>query len=137
MARVVRKHSPARCNSVAVLPFSWLTVEGSDSSLSIGMADAVITRLSNLPQLVVRPTNAVLRYVNSAQDPTIIAKELGVDFVISGSIQQAGERVRVTVQLLSPDQQRLWMGRLLLTRSSRTCLPSKIPSPNAWWRPSL
>jgi len=35
----------ARCNSVAVLPFSWLTVEGSDSSLSVGMADAVITRL--------------------------------------------------------------------------------------------
>lgn len=95
--------------TLAVLPFAWLTQHGNDPSLSLGIADAVITRLSHLTQLVVRPTSAILPYAGSSKDLSTIARELRVDYVISGSIQQVGEHVRVTVQMVSPDQPRsIW-----------------------------
>ena len=95
-----------RITSMAVLPFTCLTSDGNDTPLAVGMADALITRLSNLRQIVVRPTASILRYADDDQDPVAIATELGVEFVISGNIQQVGERVRVTVQMVSPDQRR-------------------------------
>jgi len=57
-----------RPKSLAVLPFRQLTPRPGDEYLGVGVADAVITRLSNLRELVVRPTGAVLRYA-SAADP--------------------------------------------------------------------
>ncbi len=92
--------------TLAVLPFAWLTPRGNDPSLSFGIADAVITRLSNLHQLVVRPTSAILPHAGFSQDLTAVARTLKVNYVITGSIQQAGEHVRVTVQMISADQQR-------------------------------
>ena len=98
-----------RCTTLAVLPFAWLTQEGRDGPLAVGLADALITRLSNLTQIVIRPTSSILRYADGLQDPLAIAAELKVDFVISGSLQQSEDRVRVTVQMVSPDQQRsMW-----------------------------
>ena len=95
--------------TLAVLPFTWLTQEGSDGSLAIGLADALITRLSNLTQIVVRPTSSILKYADGDRDPIAVASELRVDFVVSGSLQQASERVRVTVQMVSPNEQRsIW-----------------------------
>jgi DNA-binding winged helix-turn-helix (wHTH) protein len=52
--------------TLAVLPFDWLTQEGSDGSLAVGPADALITRLSNLTQIVVRPTSSILKYPRPA-----------------------------------------------------------------------
>src|SRR5262245_57519325 len=92
--------------TLAVLPFAWLTQEGKDGYLAVGLADALITRLSNLTQIVVRPTSSILKYVGVDRDPISIASELKVDFVVSGSLQQAGEQVRVTVQVVSPNEQR-------------------------------
>jgi hypothetical protein len=80
-----------RAMSVAVLPFNCLIPEGDDKPLAIGMADALITRLSSLPQIVVRPTASILRYADDPRDPLVIASELRVDFVLSGSIQHIGE----------------------------------------------
>ncbi len=113
LAESADKEMPTPSTSVvttlAVLPFAWLTPQGDDPSLSLGIADAVITRLSNLSQLVVRPTSAILTYAGSSQDLTAVARTLKVDYVITGSIQQAGEHVRVTVQMISADEQRsLW-----------------------------
>lgn len=96
----------ARPTRLAVVPFAWITAEGREPSLSIGMADAVITRLSNLTTLVVRPTSAILRYAAEHQDLAAIGRDLDVDFVISGNIQQSGDRLRVSVQMVSPDHQR-------------------------------
>jgi len=113
----VRVPSPALVTdagvtALAVLPFAWLTRGGMDGSLVVGLADALITRLSNLTQIVVRPTSSILRYVDGDRDPVAIAGELSVDFVVSGSLQQAGEQVRVTVQMVSPTEQRsVWADR--------------------------
>jgi len=95
-----------RAMSVAVLPFNCLIPEGDDKPLAVGMADALITRLSCLPQIVVRPTASILRYADDPRDPLVIASELRVDFVLSGSIQHIGERVRITAQVINLSEQR-------------------------------
>jgi DNA-binding winged helix-turn-helix (wHTH) protein/TolB-like protein/Flp pilus assembly protein TadD len=94
--------------SLAVLPFRQLTPQQGEEYLGLGVADAVITRLSNIRDLVVRPTQSVLRYVNSS-DPLAAGRELAVEELLSGSIQQSGDRVRVTVQLIQVrDGRPLW-----------------------------
>ena len=99
-----------RPRSLAVLPFRQLTPRSGDEYLGVGIADAVITRLSNVRDLVVRPTDAVLRYA-AAADPVVAGRELNVEGILSGSIQQEGERVRVTVQLIHvKDGRPLWAG---------------------------
>ena len=90
--------------SVAVLPFRVLSPPGEntgDEYLGVGLTDALITRLSNVKRLVVRPTSSVLRYHGAAIDPLIAGRDLGIDYVIEGSIKRSGNRIRVTAQLLS------------------------------------
>jgi len=89
--------------SIAVLPFKVLTspIENTgDEYLGIGLADALITRLSNVRRLVVRPTSSVLRYRGVAVDPLVAGRDLHVDYVIDGSLRRVGERLRVTAQLM-------------------------------------
>jgi len=90
--------------SIAVLPFKILTPPGEntgDEYLGVGLTDALITRLSNVQRLVVRPTSSVLRYHGAAIDPLIAGRDLGIDYVIDGSIRRIGDRIRVNAQLLS------------------------------------
>jgi len=96
-------------HSIAVLPFQPLVAGGDDEHLGLGMADAVITRPSNIRQLPVRPTDVVIRYTDPAIDPLKAAREMGVDSVLTGKLQRSGDRVRVTVQLVRVrDGQSLW-----------------------------
>jgi serine/threonine protein kinase/Flp pilus assembly protein TadD len=90
--------------SIAVLPLKILNLgaktETGESYLSVGLADAMITRLSHVRSLAVRPTSAILRYGDETTDPMHAGRELAVDFVLDGRIKIAGERVRVSLQLL-------------------------------------
>jgi DNA-binding winged helix-turn-helix (wHTH) protein/TolB-like protein/Flp pilus assembly protein TadD len=86
--------------AIAVLPFKPLDSESSDEQLRLGMADALISRLSNLRQFVVRPTSAILIYRDAWQDARETGRELQVDMVLDGTIQRAGDRLRVSVQLV-------------------------------------
>jgi TolB-like protein/Tfp pilus assembly protein PilF len=90
----------ARVKSIAVLPFQPLVPQGGDVYLELGMADALITRLSNIRQVTVRPTSAVMMYTAPERNAAEIGRQLGVDAVLDGRLQKAGERVRVTVQLI-------------------------------------
>jgi DNA-binding winged helix-turn-helix (wHTH) protein/TolB-like protein/Tfp pilus assembly protein PilF len=100
--------SPPTPHSLAVLPFQPLGGGTDDDHLGLGVADAVITKLSNIRELPVRPTDVVIRYGDS-KDPLQAARELGVDSVLSGKIQKSGDRLRVTVQLVRvQDGQTLW-----------------------------
>ena len=97
--------------TLAVLPFKSLNPQpgtnGNDEYLGIGLADVLITRLSNLSQLAVRPTSSVLPF--GGKDALQAGQALKVDSVLDGSIQQIGDRVRVTVRLLrTSDGQPLW-----------------------------
>jgi serine/threonine protein kinase/TolB-like protein/Flp pilus assembly protein TadD len=89
-----------RVDSVAVLPFEPLSQDMTDELLGLGMADAVIGRMSNLKRLVVLPTSAVLKYKGPASDPLAAGRALQVDAILSGTIQRSGDQVRVTVQLV-------------------------------------
>jgi DNA-binding winged helix-turn-helix (wHTH) protein/TolB-like protein/Tfp pilus assembly protein PilF len=108
---LIRRPPPAEpgVRSIAVLPFRPIVASQRDESLELGMADTLITRLSHIPMLIVRPTSAVRRYSALDQDPLAAGRELRVDAVLDGSIQRASDRVRVTVRLLrTADGTPLW-----------------------------
>lgn len=95
--------------TLAVLPFKPLANNQSDSALEIGMADALITKLSSVRQITVRPTSAVSKYTEAGTDPVAAGRELQVEAVLDGKIQRADNKIRVTVQLLRvSDGTTLW-----------------------------
>jgi DNA-binding winged helix-turn-helix (wHTH) protein/tetratricopeptide (TPR) repeat protein len=99
--------------SLAVLPFKSLGQnDRADEYLGLGMADATIIKLSGLRQLVVLPTTTVFKYAGRKNDTLAIGRKLGVEAVLDGTIQRAGERVRVTVQLIAlRNGKTLWSGK--------------------------
>ncbi len=92
--------SSGEIRSIAVLPLKPLSVESGDELLSLGMADALITRLGNTGKIVVRPTSAIAKYNRPDQDPLVAGHDLGVDAVLEGRILRDGDQIRITVQLL-------------------------------------
>ena len=93
---------------VAILPFRDLGSAAEDY-VGVGTAVALITRLSRIPSLVVRPTSAVLKYAESPGDAREAARELQVDAVVEGTVQRSGSRVRVTVHLVrAADEGAAW-----------------------------
>ncbi len=93
--------------SLAVLPLKSL--DSGDNYLGLGIADAAIRRISQTGRLIVRPTSAVRRYLSEDTDALTAAKQLGVDAVLEGSSQRAGDRLRVSVNLLRClDGKSLW-----------------------------
>lgn len=96
-----RSSSGKRFASLAVLPFKQIGPQEIDEYLGLGIADALITRLGATRRILVRPTNSVRKYSASSGDPLAAGRELGVDAVLDGNLQKDGDRLRVTVQLLS------------------------------------
>jgi TolB-like protein len=90
-----------KIRTIAVLPFKPLDAESADEHLGLGITDAVIARFSNLQQIVVRPTSAIIKYADKTDDISLIGRELGVDAVLEGTVQRVGDSIRVTVQLVS------------------------------------
>lgn len=97
-------------SSLAVLPFQPIGEESRDSKLGFGMADAIITRLSSLQKIEVRPTSSVYRYIDEpAAGYAAAGAELGVEAILEGTVQRDGDRVRVSVQLFNvADGKALW-----------------------------
>jgi TolB-like protein/Tfp pilus assembly protein PilF len=104
--------TPVAIKSLAVLPFKNLAAQGENTHFAIGLADVLITRLSNIKDLNVRPTNAVMKFNNKEQDSILAGQALGVDAVLEGSIYRVGDRVRVTARLVRvSDQLPIWTGQ--------------------------
>ena len=101
----------ARPATLAVLPFRPLMTEGRDELLELGMADALIGRLSTVPGLVVRSVGAVTRLGGTDQDPLRAARDLDVQWIVDGSLQRRGDQLRVTARLLwAADGSAAWSG---------------------------
>jgi DNA-binding winged helix-turn-helix (wHTH) protein/TolB-like protein/tetratricopeptide (TPR) repeat protein len=109
-----RKAAPAPAiRSLAVLPFKPLDAAQRDEALELGMADTLITRLSRMPGIVVRPVSSVRRYSKLEDDPLEAGRSLGVDAVVDGSIQRRGSQMRVTVRLLrTSDGRPVWASKM-------------------------
>jgi TolB-like protein/predicted Ser/Thr protein kinase len=89
---------PKVLTSVAVLPFVFLSEVQDSRALSLGFADALITILGNLEDVVVAPTSAILKYAANTE-PAQVCRDLGVRHTLQGTVQKLGSHWRVSVQL--------------------------------------
>ena len=96
-------------NSVAVLPFKNLSPNEEDAYFAAGMHEEVLTQLAKLRNLSVISRTSVMRYVDTDLSVPEIARELKVGAVMEGSVRYAGDRVRITAQLIDADtDQHIW-----------------------------
>ena len=86
--------------SVAVLPFANLSEDPKQELLCDGITDDIITALSKVPGLFVIARNSTFTYKGKAVKAKQVSEELGVRYVLEGSLQRAGDRVRITAQMV-------------------------------------
>ncbi|XIA63315.1 adenylate/guanylate cyclase domain-containing protein [Bradyrhizobium sp. TZ2] len=86
--------------SVAVLPFTNMSGDPEQEFVSDGIAEDVITALAHYPSLFVIARNSSFTYKGRAVDVKQVGRELGVRYVLEGSVRKAGNRIRVTAQLI-------------------------------------
>ncbi len=119
----------APIDSLAVLPFSS---SGSDAELAdvlSSLADDVIGRISQAPNLRVTASSAVARYAGHVTDPLAVARELGVRAVLTGRVVGRAGRVSVTTELVDASNgRRLWGERYERSLSGLSVLGSEISS---------
>jgi serine/threonine protein kinase len=95
-----QRGSQSGATTLAVLPFNQLEPLEGDR-IGIGIADTLITRLSRLQSVIVRPTAAVLPFARTRIEPAEAGRTLNVDFVLDGTVRRSADQLRVTVQLVS------------------------------------
>ncbi len=101
----------AEVHHLAILPFQTLEQSSKMETLELGVADALITRLSNLTGLIVRPISSVRRYVGSTADPIQAGRDLKVDAVVEGTLQSIDGGIRASVRVIrARDGKALWAG---------------------------
>lgn len=121
----VAASAPTEIKSLAVLPLKSL--DSGDNYLGIGIADAVIRRISQTGQLTVRPTSAVLKFVKEDADSLAAARQLNTDAILEGTVQHAGNRLRVSVNLLrTSDGASLWSDSFDMTTADVFAIQDKI-----------
>ncbi|MHC4857590.1 MAG: winged helix-turn-helix domain-containing protein, partial [Planctomycetota bacterium] len=101
--------SSTQLPSLVVLPFTNLSDDPGQDYFSDGITDDIITELSKFPELNVIARNSAFTFKNQPADITQIASELGVNYVLEGSIQRDKNRLRVTAKLVETDSGRhIW-----------------------------
>ena len=100
----------SQINSIAVLPFENRSGNADSDYLSDGLAESLIYRLSQLPNLKVSPTSSVLRYKGKEVDPQKVGSELGVSAVMSGRLVQRGDNLTISVELIDASTNKLIWG---------------------------
>jgi TolB-like protein len=103
-------YNPAeRIRSIAVLPLTNFSDAAEEDYFAAGMHEALIERLSQLPEIRVVSRTSVRRYADTNGTIPEIAQELGVEGVVEGSVFRAGDEVRITVQLIhGASDTRVW-----------------------------
>src|SRR6266581_1723796 len=87
--------------SIAVLPFESLSEEKSNAYFAEGVQDEILTRLAKVADLKVIARTSTQRFKSAPENLPDIAKQLGVANILEGSVQKAGDQVRVNVQLIN------------------------------------
>ena len=97
---------------LAVLPFENHSPDAGDEYFADGLTDELISRSSQIPSLRVIARTSVRRYKDSAKSIRDVGQELGVGMVLEGSVRKAGNRVRITAQLVDTrSEEHLWSSR--------------------------
>ena len=95
--------------SIAVLPFDNMSGDAEQEYFSDGIADDIITGLARFHDLFVIARNSSFTYKGQARDVKQIGRELGVRYLLEGGVRKAGERVRITAQLIEAESgNNLW-----------------------------
>src|SRR5437773_3144483 len=94
------KGSSSLEKSIAVLPFDNLSRDPDNAYFSDGNQDEILTKLAGIGDLKVISRKSTAKYKSTPEDLKTVARELGVATVLEGSVQKAGDKVRVNVQLL-------------------------------------
>jgi adenylate cyclase len=103
---------PRDLPSIAVLPFTSLSADPEQAFFADGLVEDIITALSKLAGLLVIARNSSFAYRTRIVDPRSIAAELGVRYVMDGSVRKTGNRIRVTAQLIdAKNGTHLWAQR--------------------------
>jgi len=98
--------------AVIVLPFTNMSSEAEQEFFADGLTEDILTELSRFRELLVISRNTAFKYKGQAIDVRKVARELGVHYVVEGSVRKAGKRVRVTVQLIDAEHDRhIWAER--------------------------
>jgi TolB-like protein/class 3 adenylate cyclase len=104
--------SPDQQPSIAVLPFQTLSDEATQDYFSDGVTNDIITDLSKFSNLLVIASNSVFTYKGKPIIVKEVGRELGVSYVLEGSIQKSGNRVRINAQLIdAKTDHHLWADR--------------------------
>jgi eukaryotic-like serine/threonine-protein kinase len=104
--------STAAEHAMAVLPFDNLSSDPENEYFSSGITDEILTTLSDLRGLRVISRTSVLQYRGSSKPMHQIGAELGVSYILTGSVQRAGDRVRIQAQLIDAARdQQMWAQR--------------------------
>ena len=98
--------------SVAVFPFDDLNADQKLGYLGVGVAEDIITALSRFPDLVVVARSSSFTYKDKALDVRQVGRELGVDYVVEGSVRKDGDKLRIVSQLIdTKNGEHLWAER--------------------------
>jgi TolB-like protein/DNA-binding winged helix-turn-helix (wHTH) protein/Flp pilus assembly protein TadD len=101
--------APMRISSLAVLPLENLSKDPEQEYFADGITDELITDLAKIHALKVISRNSVMQYKGKHEPVPQIGRELNVDAVVEGTVTHAGDRVRITAQLIAAQQDRhLW-----------------------------
>jgi serine/threonine protein kinase/Tfp pilus assembly protein PilF len=104
-----RGNNPAPIESIAVLPFTNQNRDPDSEYLSDGLTESIINRLAQLPNLKVIARSSVFRYKGKETDPLAAGRELGVQAVLTGRIQQRGDNLTISAELVDVrDNKQLW-----------------------------
>lgn len=106
-------------HSLVVLPFQAVGEAGDKDALRVGLADALITRLSSLDGLIVRPLSAARRFEREPIDAAGAAQELHADAVVEGTLQFADGEVRASVRLIRAGNGKAIWAETFESRSNR------------------
>src|SRR5207237_5448369 len=99
--------------SIAILPFKNVSNDPQSSFYEFLVADAVITELARVRSLVVRPSSEIVKYQGAQVDPRQAGREMSVAAVLSAGFLRAGDRIRVTAQLVDvASGDLLWSDRI-------------------------
>src|SRR5580658_84758 len=97
---------------LAVLPFTNMSPDPQDEFFADGLTEEIITELSRIPRLRVIARTSVMRYKSAPKPIREVGSELRVGYVLEGSVRKAGQRIRITTQLIdAATEEHLWADR--------------------------
>jgi TolB-like protein/Tfp pilus assembly protein PilF len=105
----VKPSEPPRIESLAVLPLENLSADAAQDYFADGMTDELITSIAKIASLRVISRTSIMQYKGARKSLALIARELGVDAILEGTVLHSGRRVRITAQLVrTRDDRHLW-----------------------------